>query len=78
VPLADFAGDDVLLATHWEGQPLSRAHGGPVRLVLPQLYFWKSPKWLRHVWFTDRDVRGYWEARGYHERGDPWAQQRYA
>jgi DMSO/TMAO reductase YedYZ molybdopterin-dependent catalytic subunit len=77
VPLADFAGDDVLLATHWEGQPLSRAHGGPVRLVLPQLYFWKSPKWLRHVWFTDRDVRGYWEARGYHKRGDPWAQQRY-
>ena len=77
VPLADFAGDDVLLATHWEGQPLSRAHGGPVRLVLPKLYFWKSPKWLRHVWFTDRDAPGYWEARGYHKRGDPWAQQRY-
>lgn len=77
VPLADFAGEDVLLATHWDDAPLSRAHGGPVRLALPKLYFWKSAKWLRHIWFTDQDVPGYWEARGYHPRGDPWAQQRY-
>src|SRR5882757_283309 len=77
VPLADFAGDDVLLATHWDGKPLTRGHGGPVRLVLPKLYFWKSAKWIRHLWFTDREVPGYWEARGYHKRGDPWAQQRY-
>jgi DMSO/TMAO reductase YedYZ molybdopterin-dependent catalytic subunit len=77
VPLAHFAGADVLLATGWDGKPLSREHGGPVRLVLPALYFWKSPKWLRHVWFTDKDVPGSWEARGYHRLGDPWRQQRY-
>ena len=77
VPLEHFSGPDVLLATGWEGKPLSREHGGPVRLVLPALYFWKSPKWLRHVWFTDKDVPGTWEARGYHRLGDPWRQQRY-
>jgi DMSO/TMAO reductase YedYZ molybdopterin-dependent catalytic subunit len=77
VPLDQFAGEDVLLATRWEGKPLSREHGGPVRLVLPKLYFWKSPKWLRHVWFTDKDAPGTWEARGYHRLGDPWKQQRY-
>jgi len=77
VPLDLFAASDVLLATSWEGKPLTREHGGPVRLVLPALYFWKSPKWLRHVWFTDKDVPGTWEARGYHRLGDPWRQQRY-
>jgi DMSO/TMAO reductase YedYZ molybdopterin-dependent catalytic subunit len=77
VPLEQFAGHDALLATGWEGKPLTREHGGPVRLVLPALYFWKSPKWLRHVWFTDKDVPGTWEARGYHRLGDPWRQQRY-
>jgi DMSO/TMAO reductase YedYZ molybdopterin-dependent catalytic subunit len=77
IPLADFAAPGVMIATHWEGQALSRAHGGPVRLVVPQLYFWKSAKWLRHLWFTDRDAPGYWEARGYHRRGDPWRQERY-
>ena len=77
VPLADFIADGAMLATHWEGEPLSRAHGGPVRLVIPQLYFWKSAKWLRHLWFTDRDAPSYWEARGYHPRGDPWRQERY-
>jgi DMSO/TMAO reductase YedYZ molybdopterin-dependent catalytic subunit len=77
VPLEQFSGRDVLLATSWDGKPLSREHGGPVRLVLPALYFWKSPKWLRHVWFTDKDVPGTWEARGYHRLGDPWRQQRY-
>ncbi len=77
LPLADFGAEGALLATHWDGRKLSREHGGPVRLVVPHLYFWKSPKWLRHVWFTDRDVPGYWEARGYHKRGDPWVQQRY-
>jgi DMSO/TMAO reductase YedYZ molybdopterin-dependent catalytic subunit len=75
--IEDFAAEDVLLAHSWEGRPLSREHGGPVRLVLPALYFWKSPKWLRHVWFTDKDVPGTWEARGYHRLGDPWRQQRY-
>ncbi len=77
LPLEDFAAPGVMIATHWDGQPLTRAHGGPVRLVVPQLYFWKSAKWLRHIWFTDRDAPGYWEARGYHRRGDPWRQERY-
>lgn len=77
VPVADFLASGAIFATHWEGEPLTREHGGPVRLVLPHLYFWKSPKWIRHIWFTDRDVTGYWEARGYHKRGDPWRQERY-
>jgi DMSO/TMAO reductase YedYZ molybdopterin-dependent catalytic subunit len=77
IPIEDFAAPGVMLATHWDDQPLTRAHGGPVRLVVPQLYFWKSAKWLRHLWFTDRDAPGYWEARGYHRRGDPWKQERY-
>ncbi len=66
-----------MLATHWDGAPLTREHGGPVRLILPHLYLWKSAKWIRHIWFTDKPARGYWEARGYHLRGDPWAQERY-
>ena len=77
IPLDDFAAPGAMIATHWDGQPLTRAHGGPVRLVVPHLYFWKSAKWLRHIWFTDRDAPGYWEARGYHRRGDPWRQERY-
>lgn len=75
--LDDLRRDGVLLATRWEGQPLTRDHGGPVRLVVPHLYFWKSAKWLRQIWFTDRPVKGTWESRGYHDRGDPWREQRY-
>jgi DMSO/TMAO reductase YedYZ molybdopterin-dependent catalytic subunit len=77
LPLEDFAAETTLIATHLGGASLPRAHGGPARLVVPHLYFWKSAKWLRRVWLTDRPVVGTWEARGYHERGDPWAQQRY-
>ena len=77
IDLDDFAAPGVLLATHWDGQPLTREHGGPVRLVVPHLYFWKSAKWLRHIWFADREAKGYWEARGYHRRGNPWRQERY-
>jgi DMSO/TMAO reductase YedYZ molybdopterin-dependent catalytic subunit len=77
LPLADLLRSDVLLATHWDDEPLPRRHGGPVRLVVPHLYFWKSPKWLRQIWLTDHDVPGYWESRGYHPYGDPWRQQRY-
>jgi len=77
VPLADVDRDDVLIAHTWQGQPLARDHGGPVRLVVPHLYFWKSAKWLRHITFMDQDQAGYWEARGYHMRGDPWKEQRY-
>lgn len=78
LPLADFAADDVLLAHNWQGQPISREHGGPMRLLLPKLYLWKSAKWLRHITFSDRDSPGYWEQRGYHMRGDPWNEERYS
>jgi len=78
IPLSDVDRDDVFLAHTWQGQPLSKDHGGPVRLVVPHLYFWKSAKWIRHITFMDRDQAGYWEARGYHMRGDPWKEERYA
>ena len=77
LPLSALKTPDALLATHWEGERLSRAHGGPVRLVLPQLYFWKSAKWIRQIWFLEKDAPGFWEARGYHRIGDPWSEQRY-
>lgn len=77
LPLADLLGDDVLLATHEGGQPLSDEHGGPVRLVVPKLYFWKSAKWVRGFEFVDIDVPGFWEKAGYHMRGDPWREERY-
>ena len=77
LPLADFAGEDVLLAHSWQGRPLPREHGGPVRAVLPRLYFWKSAKWLRRIEFIAEDRRGFWEERGYHDRGDPWSEERY-
>lgn len=75
--LADLRRPDVLLATHWEGTTLTREHGGPVRLVVPHLYFWKSAKWVKQIWFTRGDPGGYWENRGYHHRGDPWKEERY-
>jgi len=78
VPLADFAAPDALLAHTWQGQPLSREHGGPVRLVIPHLYFWKSAKWLQRIEFTIEDRPSFWETRGYHDRGDPWTEQRYS
>ena len=68
---------DSLIATHWEGKPLTREHGGPARLVIPALYFSKSAKWVRSIRFVARDVKGFWEARGYHGVGDPWKEQRY-
>lgn len=77
VPLDRFADDDVLLAHSWQGKPLSREHGGPVRVVIPKLYFWKSAKWLRAITFMDKDSPGYWEQRGYHDEGDPWTEERY-
>jgi DMSO/TMAO reductase YedYZ molybdopterin-dependent catalytic subunit len=77
LPLERFAAADALLAHSWEGKPLTREHGGPVRAVVPQLYFWKSAKWLRHITFLERDAPGYWEVRGYHNEGDPWKEDRY-
>jgi len=78
LPLTDFAAPDALLATQWEGQALSREHGGPLRLVVPHLYFWKSAKWLRAIEFIAIDKPGFWEANGYHMRGDPWDEERYS
>ncbi len=77
LPIADLADDDVLLAHSWEGKPIGRDHGGPMRLIVPKLYLWKSAKWLRHVTFLEADSPGYWEQRGYHMRGDPWKEERY-
>ncbi|MHB0773724.1 sulfite oxidase-like oxidoreductase [Bradyrhizobium sp. 5.13L] len=76
--LEDFAAEDALLAHSWSGKPLSEEHGGPVRLVVPHLYFWKSAKWLQAIEFLTEDAPGFWEVRGYHNRGDPWAEQRYS
>ncbi len=78
LPLADFAAADALLAHSWEGHPLTVEHGGPVRLVVPHLYLWKSAKWLQRIEFVTADKPGFWETRGYHGRGDPWAEQRYS
>lgn len=76
--LEDFAAEDAVLAQSWQGAPLTEAHGGPVRLVVPRLYFWKSAKWLNRIEFRTADKPGFWEVRGYHNRGDPWAEQRYS
>lgn len=77
LPLADFAAPEALLATHWQGQPLSRAHGGPLRAIIPHLYLWKSAKWLTKVELIGTDQAGFWERNGYHMRGDPWSEERY-
>lgn len=75
--LEDAAAADVLLGYELDGQPLSLEHGGPMRLLVPQLYAWKSAKFLRRLEFLSEDAPGYWEQRGYHDRGDPWQEQRY-
>lgn len=78
VPLADFAASGAMLVHSWQGRPLAREHGGPVRLVIPHLYFWKSAKWLSGLDFLGADKPGFWEANGYHMRGDPWGEERYS
>jgi DMSO/TMAO reductase YedYZ molybdopterin-dependent catalytic subunit len=78
VPLADLDRDDVLLATHHDGDPLTADHGYPVRLVVPHLYAWKSVKWVRGLEFLERDKPGFWEQNGYHTYGDPWREQRHS
>ena len=76
--LDDFFASDVLLATHHNGKALNSAHGGPVRLVVPRLYFWKSAKWVTGIEFLAEDKRGFWESAGYHNHGDPWKEERYS
>ncbi len=77
LPLADVLGDDALVAFEFDGAPIEPVHGGPVRLVVPHLYFWKSAKWLRQVDLLDHDEPGFWERNGYHDYGDPFQEQRY-
>jgi len=76
--LDDFFSSDVLLATHHNGNALNSKHGGPVRLVVPRLYFWKSAKWVTGLEFMAEDKRGFWESTGYHNHGDPWKEERYS
>lgn len=77
VTLARFAEPQSMLVHHWNGSPIERAHGGPVRALIPSLYLWKSAKWLRQITVLEQDVKGYWEALGYHNEGDPWREERY-
>ena len=69
--------DDVLFAYKHDGEPLSRDHGGPLRLVVPKRYGWKSAKWVNGLEFMAEDEPGFWEVRGYHMRGDPWKEERF-
>lgn len=77
VPLADLNREEVLFATHHDGQPLTADHGYPLRLIVPHLYAWKSVKWVRGIEFLDHDAPGFWEQNGYHMYGDPWREQRF-
>lgn len=77
VPLADLDREEVLFATHHDGQPLSADHGYPLRLIVPHLYSWKSVKWVRGIEFLDHDAPGFWEQNGYHMYGNPWKEQRF-
>lgn len=77
LPVADLDREGNLLATHFGGEPLPAEHGGPVRLLVPHLYFWKSAKWVTGFEVLEEDWPGFWEQNGYHMRGDPWAEERY-
>lgn len=77
LPLDDFLAPGNLLALRHNGRELDPEHGGPVRLVVPHLYFWKSAKWVRGFEFMEGDYPGFWEQNGYHMRGEPWAEERY-
>lgn len=77
-PIEACLDDDVLVATHFEGTPLPRAHGGPARVVIPKLYAWKGAKFVKTITFLKDDKLGFWEVRGYSNRADPWKEERYA
>jgi DMSO/TMAO reductase YedYZ molybdopterin-dependent catalytic subunit len=77
LPVADLLGGKAMVATRYGGQPLAPEHGGPARLLVPHLYFWKSAKWVRRLRFMEGDASGFWESLGYHIYGDPWREQRY-
>jgi len=77
LPLADVTGDKAWVVWDYDGRPLEVGHGGPARLLVPHLYFWKSAKWVAGLRLLDHDEPGFWEVNGYHDRGDPWLEQRY-
>jgi DMSO/TMAO reductase YedYZ molybdopterin-dependent catalytic subunit len=77
LPLEDLDRPENLLALAHDGEPLTPEHGGPVRLLVPHLYFWKSAKWVRGLEVLDEDYPGFWEQNGYHMRGDPWREERF-
>jgi len=77
LPLPDLRDGKAWVACEFEGQPLHPEHGGPARLLVPHLYFWKSAKWVTGLDLMTRDSRGFWEELGYHDYGDPWREQRY-
>ena len=77
MPVEDLMGGKAWVVTEHEGEPLPREHGGPARLLVPHLYFWKSAKWVAALRIMDRDEPGFWEQNGYHNYGDPWREQRY-
>jgi DMSO/TMAO reductase YedYZ molybdopterin-dependent catalytic subunit len=77
ISLREAMKPNVLLAHRYEGAALARPHGAPVRALVPDLYFWKSAKWLTGIYFSREDHPGYWEVRGYHNHGDPWREERY-
>jgi DMSO/TMAO reductase YedYZ molybdopterin-dependent catalytic subunit len=78
LPLDDVMGGKAWIAYEYDGAPLDPEHGGPARLLVPHLYFWKSAKWVRGLELRDQDKPGFWEMYGYHNYGDPWKEQRYA
>jgi len=78
LPLARAVDDDVLLVHTWEGKPLPREHGGPVRMITPKLYAWKGTKWIRKIEFLAQDKKGFWEIRGYSNTAEPWFNDRYS
>jgi DMSO/TMAO reductase YedYZ molybdopterin-dependent catalytic subunit len=78
LPIQDVLKGQAWVAFGYGGQPLAPEHGGPARLLVPHLYFWKSAKWVRRLLLLDHDVPGFWETYGYHNHGDPWREQRYS
>ena len=78
LPVGDLTGGKAWVAFAYGGEPLGAEHGGPARLLVPHLYFWKSAKWVRGIELRDADQPGFWESYGYHNYGDPWREQRYS
>ncbi len=77
MPVSHLVDGQAWVVWSHEGKPLPSDHGGPVRLLVPHLYFWKSAKWVTRLTFLDHDEQGFWERNGYHDLGDPWLEQRY-